>query len=492
MSVNVKLPFFKNTHKQSNMKKHILLVFLMLGIPVALSANCYLVVEGKHSLSREVVEQIGLIELSQYIEPVSETPPSGIASKECLYRLTLTDLKPGLMLVIKGPKLISYAESNLEGTRAFQQALFKSIIKAKEEKKPLICKKHSRLLSLECSDPPKVSGAVADKATVYDPATDLTWQKDEAGKMNWKAAKEYCQNLSLAGSTDWRLPNSKEMGSSYAIQKLFPERKDYYWSSTPHHEDKYYAWGYTVSEGELFSDWIENRYHVRCAKGQEMFVAFPVNNQIDQDDALEPTQNQEPKNDATGIHWVIAPTYVSGFSRVVDVYDHNIEEQEHSLDDGSSGLPVGVVFSPYYQFESGLRLGGRVGPLMYYLALIDNDDDDEYRFTAFPLAVNAGYSFPVGPDNSKIIYIQGGISKLNAWGNFVESEALGIAASGGMEIMRDRKVSIGFEAGFDLASVKLRKYDCSNSATPSDLDTCDYESLNIYPIGITAGFLVIF
>ncbi len=481
------LCFLKKTTRYSIMKKYTLLFLLILGVPLTLAANCYLVVEGKHSLSREVAEQIALIELSQYIESMSETPPSGIASKDCLYRITLTDLKPGLMLVIKGPNLTSYAESNLEGTVAFQQALFKSIIKEAEDKKPLICKKHAKLLSQECSTPAINSEPVVGKQTVYDPVTGLTWQKNGAGKMNWKAAGEYCQNLELAGDEDWRLPNSKEVESSYAIERLFPERQDYYWSSTPHHEDKYYAWAYTTSSGEVFSDWIENLYYVRCTRGQEMFMAMPIR----EDELRQESREQNNENDTTGIHWVIAPTYVSGFNQVVEIYNHNIEEQGHKLDEESSGLPVAVVFSPYYQFESGFRIGGRIGPLMYYLGIID-DEDDEYHFAAYPIAVNAGYTFPVGSDDSKSVFIKGGVSKLNARGDFVESEAFGISAAGGMEFMRDRKVSIGFEGGFDIASAKLRKYDCSKSVTPDDLDTCDHESKQIMPIGLTASFLVIF
>ncbi len=50
--------------------------------------------------------------------------------------------------------------------------------------------------------------------TVSDNATGLTWtQNDSASGMNWESALNYCESLDYAGSTDWRLPNVKELQS---------------------------------------------------------------------------------------------------------------------------------------------------------------------------------------------------------------------------------------------------------------------------------------
>ncbi len=470
------------------MKKITLAFFLLLGFSLNSFANCYLVIDGKHSLSQTALEQIAQIELSRYVEPLSETPPVGISEKDCVYRLTVTGLDQGIILVVKGPRLTSYAESNLEGIQAFQQALFRIIIQEDPLKKPAICQKNINLLTKECTAS-VTTKPVVDKNTVYDPVTELTWQKDETAKMNWKAANEYCQNLELAGSGDWRLPNRTEIGSTFPIQKLFPDRKDYYWSSTPHSEDKYYSWGYSVSEGELFSDWNENRYHVRCAKGSELEIAMPDSQVVHESAEPVESETQESSEDTLGIHWVAAPTYVSGFYQVATIYDHNIKEQGHSLDEGSNGTPIGIVFSPYYQMASGLRFGGKLGPMMFYTAIIG---DDEYRFAAFPVEANVGYTMSLGSTDTKAVFFKGGISKLNASGDFVESEALGISGAAGMEFLRNRRVSIGFEAGVDTASVKLKKYDCSASSTRSDFSTCQYETKNVWPVGFTASFLVIF
>jgi hypothetical protein len=50
--------------------------------------------------------------------------------------------------------------------------------------------------------------------TVSDLATGLLWAKADSGKpMNWEHALAYCENLTLAGHEDWRLPNAKELQS---------------------------------------------------------------------------------------------------------------------------------------------------------------------------------------------------------------------------------------------------------------------------------------
>ncbi len=50
--------------------------------------------------------------------------------------------------------------------------------------------------------------------TVTDLATGLMWKKDDSGSgMEWKDALAYCEDLSYAGHTDWRLPDAKELQS---------------------------------------------------------------------------------------------------------------------------------------------------------------------------------------------------------------------------------------------------------------------------------------
>ncbi|WP_434036187.1 DUF1566 domain-containing protein [Formosa sp. 4Alg 33] len=94
--------------------------------------------------------------------------------------------------------------------------------------------------------------------TVSDYATGLMWQKSDDGKgRDWEASLAYSEHLELAGHTDWRLPNAKELQSivdysrspqttnSPAINPIFstseindPEGNSgqypFFWTSTTH------------------------------------------------------------------------------------------------------------------------------------------------------------------------------------------------------------------------------------------------------------------
>ncbi|MBT4815021.1 MAG: DUF1566 domain-containing protein [Lentisphaerae bacterium] len=93
--------------------------------------------------------------------------------------------------------------------------------------------------------------------TITDEATGLTWMEADSGKgMDWPAALEYAENMKLAGHSDWRLPNAKELQSiidytrspdttgSAAIDPIFDVtgikneggKKDFghYWTSSSH------------------------------------------------------------------------------------------------------------------------------------------------------------------------------------------------------------------------------------------------------------------
>ena len=96
--------------------------------------------------------------------------------------------------------------------------------------------------------------------TVSDLATGLMWQKSDNGQTyNWQEALNYAENLVLAGYSDWRLPNAKELQSivdynrcpditnSAAIDSVFvcteindPDGNSghygFYWTGTTHHD----------------------------------------------------------------------------------------------------------------------------------------------------------------------------------------------------------------------------------------------------------------
>ncbi len=76
--------------------------------------------------------------------------------------------------------------------------------------------------------------------TVTDASTGLMWQQDSSPKIMWEDALSYCENLTLAGYDDWRMPDINELLSvaDYSLDSpsidtdFFPMTFVYYWSST--------------------------------------------------------------------------------------------------------------------------------------------------------------------------------------------------------------------------------------------------------------------
>lgn len=119
--------------------------------------------------------------------------------------------------------------------------------------------------------------------TVTDYATGLIWQQADSGSgMIWEDALDYCESLSLAGGTDWRLPNAKELQSivdysrapslgSAAIDPVFRTSGitneagqadyPYFWTSTSHASAQgansavYLAFGRAL--GYMNSAWVD-------------------------------------------------------------------------------------------------------------------------------------------------------------------------------------------------------------------------------------------
>ena len=85
--------------------------------------------------------------------------------------------------------------------------------------------------------------------TITDIKTGLMWQTGNTN-LNWKEAIAYCENLKLAGYTDWRLPNNEELRSINSYIRVNPSLKteyfyktvpDKYWSSTTYFNNKGHA-----------------------------------------------------------------------------------------------------------------------------------------------------------------------------------------------------------------------------------------------------------
>ncbi|MCI5158462.1 MAG: DUF1566 domain-containing protein [Candidatus Electrothrix sp. AUS1_2] len=123
--------------------------------------------------------------------------------------------------------------------------------------------------------------------TILDTGTGLIWQKrtgdinmdgtitsgdyPDGDEVSWQAALEYCENLSLAGESDWRLPNIRELQSlvdedadSSGIDSLFQlETATGYWSSTQGR----LIWFLSFKDRTNYTTSSSATLFVRCVRG---------------------------------------------------------------------------------------------------------------------------------------------------------------------------------------------------------------------------------
>lgn len=113
--------------------------------------------------------------------------------------------------------------------------------------------------------------------TVKDRETGLVWQDDEDAKnkkVNWKEAKEYCQNLSLGLRGDWRIPTVKELQTIVDLNRFNPAIKEGFQNVAP---VKYWASEYIIGTKKAYLVYFKHgdtgkysntaKLGVRCVRG---------------------------------------------------------------------------------------------------------------------------------------------------------------------------------------------------------------------------------
>ncbi|HTF99881.1 MAG TPA: outer membrane beta-barrel protein [Nitrospirota bacterium] len=166
-------------------------------------------------------------------------------------------------------------------------------------------------------------------------------------------------------------------------------------------------------------------------------------------------------------------TYVGGFSDVVDLFKDNLRYKGYSVD-SSGGVPVGLSFHPYYQWSSGLGMGVGFGPAM--MIMVDSSSNS-YDLTIVPFSAEVRYVFNL--QGSASPYLRAGGTYLYANGDFKNSVQPGAFGAAGIEFMRDRRVAVGIEAGYDSSVVKMQRLRNNTSES-------------IHPIGFFASLYVDF
>ncbi len=112
---------------------------------------------------------------------------------------------------------------------------------------------------------------------VTDTSTGLQWQDNADAKNNtrtWEGAIDYCENLTLGGYSDWRLPNINELKSIVDRSKDKPAiadgfsnvGSDYDWSSTYDVGNEGYAWIVYFGNGGVYYKGKGDGNYVCCVR----------------------------------------------------------------------------------------------------------------------------------------------------------------------------------------------------------------------------------
>ena len=162
--------------------------------------------------------------------------------------------------------------------------------------------------------------------TITDNVTGLTWQKEDDNiERAWDNANTYCDDLTLGGSTDWRLPSDMELMSivNYGIYNpaintaYFPDtNSSFYWlSNTITSDSSTYTLHMNFTHGFIINYVSKsNRYYVRCVRGDITVTG----NFTDNANGTVTDNNTglmwQKDDDNTAREWESAITYCEGLS----------------------------------------------------------------------------------------------------------------------------------------------------------------------------------
>ena len=141
-----------------------------------------------------------------------------------------------------------------------------------------------------------------DKLTVADKVTGLIWQRDGLGSRasacangttcTWNEAKDYCNSLTLAGLTGWRLPSALELASIVDLMQFDPDidptafpstPPEMFWTSSPYVPPSNMAYFVDFDYGWLSRDQTGSLFRARCVRGLR---CYPTTRFLAREDGL--------------------------------------------------------------------------------------------------------------------------------------------------------------------------------------------------------------
>jgi len=179
---------------------------------------------------------------------------------------------------------ISEYSANVSGMEQFIQNYKDSLINSNQDGNTIILRTGQTLGHTAGDDGSLAYGTPRSytdntNGTITDNAAELIWQKEDDNiTKNWVDANSYCENLSLGGSSNWRLPSIEELvqlsdkGDRLpSINPIFTSTdSSNYWSSSTSATNSSFAWSIDFTFGITDTQDKVNTYYVRCVQSLNM------------------------------------------------------------------------------------------------------------------------------------------------------------------------------------------------------------------------------
>ncbi len=194
--------------------------------------------------------------------------------------------------------------------------------------------------------------------TVSDNVTGLIWQKENTTYSIWSEAAATCNDLSLAGFSDWRLPTVQELHHTMDYEKtwpvcdtaVFPDCENSFWTSNTSANFNDYAWAISFGTARIHKEEKTDQRKIRCVRGRRLAFGALVDNGDGTvtDDATELMwqQTAEDLQETTYGGWLGALSHCEGLSLAghIDWRLPNVKELMSMIDYSRKDFAVNTTY----------------------------------------------------------------------------------------------------------------------------------------------------
>jgi hypothetical protein len=150
-------------------------------------------------------------------------------------------------------------------------------------------------------------------------------------------------------------------------------------------------------------------------------------------------------------------SYANGFQEAID--DLSDWYRQDGFDVDQMGIPVGLTFDPYYEWDSGIGVGISVGPTAFMYV-----EENYYGYNYSSENTHFSYAVPVGAfvrytlfrDKTVSPYVRVGVRYPIAGGDNLGDSEVGPFGAIGVEFLRTKKVGVSVEVGYDASKVTVK------------------------------------